>query len=306
MSAENTPFSDSHEFEPRLIKCLRLISTIVRFIGILVWLSISIPICWALLLLSPLHFALHKIGFEYPSPFDVAQRINAHACLFIGGITVIVKKSSPSSINPKIFVFNHSSNLDSLIASSCSPKIPVYIYKKELHWKMPFIGPLLYAYGHVPIDRANHTSAINSMQSVAKSISQNRTSLAIFPEGHRTETGKLQPLKKGAFHLAKNTGFNILPAVIEGSFSLWPPKTFFPYSGRVKISWYDDINPKESSIEEISAKVEETFSKHLNAQKKEESRDVTIPQLLRGMAGAASFLVAVSAVCLSLLLKFSF
>ena len=44
------------------------------------------------------------------------------------------------------------------------------------------------------------------------------TSMMIAPEGTRTLTGKLGPFKKGAFHVAKNTGITIVPVGLIGAY----------------------------------------------------------------------------------------
>jgi 1-acyl-sn-glycerol-3-phosphate acyltransferase len=47
---------------------------------------------------------------------------------------------------------------------------------------------------------------------------QKRTSFIISPEGTRTLTGEMGQFKKGAFHVAKNTGITIVPVGIQGAF----------------------------------------------------------------------------------------
>jgi 1-acyl-sn-glycerol-3-phosphate acyltransferase len=42
-------------------------------------------------------------------------------------------------------------------------------------------------------------------------------SLLFFPEGHRSRTGRLQPLRKGAFLIAARNGVPVVPVTIAGT-----------------------------------------------------------------------------------------
>ena len=47
-------------------------------------------------------------------------------------------------------------------------------------------------------------------------------SVLLFGEGTRTEDGKLQPFKRGAFHLAVRSGVPVVPLTINGTYSIVP------------------------------------------------------------------------------------
>ena len=46
--------------------------------------------------------------------------------------------------------------------------------------------------------------------------------IGIHPEGTRTLHGKMNPLKKGGFHMAINTKVKILPIIIRGLYDIKP------------------------------------------------------------------------------------
>ena len=50
------------------------------------------------------------------------------------------------------------------------------------------------------------------------SIVNDKSSVLIAPEGTRTRNGHLGVFKKGAFHIAKNTGVKIIPVIIDGAY----------------------------------------------------------------------------------------
>ena len=47
-------------------------------------------------------------------------------------------------------------------------------------------------------------------------------SIAIAPEGSRSRDGRIQPLKRGGFHLALGTGAPIVPVAIRGTIDVLP------------------------------------------------------------------------------------
>ena len=73
----------------------------------------------------------------------------------------------------------------------------------------------------VPIDRKNSPKARESIKQAADLVRNRKEfSIAILPEGTRTLDGKLGPFKRGGFHLALETGLDILPIVQKGGYRI--------------------------------------------------------------------------------------
>jgi hypothetical protein len=73
------------------------------------------------------------------------------------------------------------------------------------------------------INRTNRADAVKTFSKAAKDMVKRKMSIFIFAEGTRTnreEIGML-PLKKGAFHLAVQGGFPIVPMVCENYYGLY-------------------------------------------------------------------------------------
>ena len=117
---------------------------------------------------------------------------------------------------PYVIMHNHSSFLDLFF-------LPIVIKGKFTGviaakiFNLPIIGQLLKLIKGIPIYRKNTQQAIDSIN-IAQSRLNEGYHIAIFPEGTRTITGKLSRLKKGGFHLAKNTKAKILPVIVKGLF----------------------------------------------------------------------------------------
>ncbi|MES1210501.1 MAG: lysophospholipid acyltransferase family protein, partial [Pseudomonadota bacterium] len=60
-------------------------------------------------------------------------------------------------------------------------------------------------------------------------------SVVIFPEGTRTRDGRLNVFKKGGFHLALDSGADIVPVAIHGSRALMPRGSALIRAGTVRV-----------------------------------------------------------------------
>ena len=67
--------------------------------------------------------------------------------------------------------------------------------------KVPILGFGLIMGQHVVIDRSNRRSQINTLKSGIACL-KNGIHLVAFPEGTRSRTGRMLPLKRGAFKMA--------------------------------------------------------------------------------------------------------
>ncbi|MEC7985578.1 MAG: lysophospholipid acyltransferase family protein, partial [Myxococcota bacterium] len=128
-----------------------------------------------------------------------------------------VRDAFPSvQSGPYIYMFNHTSLLDTFIAIAILPEFTGAIGKKE-QFRIPIWGHLLRRWGTIPIERGKLQSAIQSLNK-AEIIMNAGNSLLIAPEGTRSADGHLQPFKKGPFHIAIKTQTPIVLIGIIGAF----------------------------------------------------------------------------------------
>jgi 1-acyl-sn-glycerol-3-phosphate acyltransferase len=112
---------------------------------------------------------------------------------------------------PCIYIANHRSNLDVLTMCGIFPPRAIVIGKREI-LRVPLLGKIFRVGGNVPINRRDPEEARVAMETAEEKLRRDRLSIFIMPEGTRNY-GTLLPFKKGAFHLARNTGLRILPMV---------------------------------------------------------------------------------------------
>jgi len=142
------------------------------------------------------------------------------------------------------------------------------IFKKELV-QIPFFGWQLYLGPYVMIDRKNYESAMRSIEEAKEKLVKKNISIVVFAEGTRSRTGEIQPFKRGAFRLASQVGFPIVPVTISGSNNIMPKKTFKLKPGTIHVNFDKPISTGgvESRKDEIELmnKVREIIVKnHLN------------------------------------------
>ena len=119
-----------------------------------------------------------------------------------------------------VYMANHQSMFDVLALLGYLPVQFRWIAKMEL-FKIPIFGYSMTRVGYIGIDRSNRKSAYKSLQEAAQKIAQG-VSVVVFPEGTRSEDGRIKPFKAGGFYLAIRSGRPIVPVVIYGSKDVLP------------------------------------------------------------------------------------
>jgi 1-acyl-sn-glycerol-3-phosphate acyltransferase len=164
---------------------------------------------------------------------------------------------------PQIFMANHQSDFDILIALAYIPVQFRWIAKKEL-FNIPIFGAAMRSAGYIEIDRHNREKALQSLDEAALRIRKGK-SIMTFPEGTRSRDGEIKAFKQGAFHLAIKTGVPIVPVSIIGSGQIMPKRSVKIKSGQIKLVIGEPIEARSFDIEkrqELIKKVRDTIIKN--------------------------------------------
>jgi 1-acyl-sn-glycerol-3-phosphate acyltransferase len=124
-------------------------------------------------------------------------------------------------------------------------------------FNVPFMGWHLRTAGHFPIDHGNPRKIATSLRRVIDGVKGGR-SLAVFPEGKRTDDGRLQPFETGAFKIALKAGVPIVPVSIRGTFELLPRTSLAPRPGRVDVIISEPIDTTAYDDKTLPELVERT------------------------------------------------
>jgi len=142
---------------------------------------------------------------------------------------------------PRLFLANHLSTVDIWVLAVVLPNTCRFVAKRSLFF-VPILGQAMWAAGFIPIDRGDRSQAIKSLNRAAARIRKG-ASVILFPEGTRSRTGKLGPFKKGAFHLALETGVPIVPIAISGTGSAVKPRSIVVTPGPVHVTLFPAVDP---------------------------------------------------------------
>lgn len=137
-------------------------------------------------------------------------------------------------INPDetyVIVSNHQSLVDILVAFTLFTHFK-WVSKAEV-FAIPLIGWNMSLNRYIKLRRGN-TSSIKQMYRACEKHLAEGSSIYLFPEGTRSETGKMRKFKEGAFVLAKRQNRPILPIVINGSRTA-VPKNSLNFHGKTRI-----------------------------------------------------------------------
>lgn len=148
-----------------------------------------------------------------------------------------------------VFISNHRSYLDTAALFRYAGKRMGLVAKKEL-LKAPVLGQGMHFVNIIAIDRSNPERARQSMDK-AREVTENGYSFGVFAEGTRAMPGELLPFKKGAFHLAMQTGRPIIPVAIRNSDRMMGKRTGVAYGGTIEMVLLPPIDTKRYSEDRL-------------------------------------------------------
>ena len=161
-----------------------------------------------------------------------------------------------------VYMSNHQSHLDIpvLYATLPSPTIRM-LAKKEL-FQIPLWGRGLRAAEFIEVDRGT-TRAVQSIEQ-AKRLIEDGVSIWIAPEGTRSRDGRIGTLKKGGFHLARETGTPIVPVAIKGTIDILPLGGKVMHTGkRVEVTIGAPIDVSGREIPAVIDEVQRFLRQHV-------------------------------------------
>lgn len=117
---------------------------------------------------------------------------------------------------PRIFLSNHQSQLDIPALVQAADESLGFVAKKELG-KIPLLAFWMRQVGCIFIDRSDRRGAHRALEESARSLREQPRALVVFPEGTRSKTGELLPVKTGGLRMALLAGAVVIPVRIRGT-----------------------------------------------------------------------------------------
>ena len=164
---------------------------------------------------------------------------------------------------PAIFVINHQSVLDGFLTPALVKRDYFMMGKMEAG-DVPILGQMLKDAGFILFDRTNREAAIAACDDAAERIKQGY-SLCISPEGTRSYSKRMEPFKKGVFHIALQTGVPIVPIVVKNASELWPRGQSFVRPGTLHIEILKPVQTKDWTRDTLESNLHKLHQKYLKA-----------------------------------------
>lgn len=160
-----------------------------------------------------------------------------------------------------IIASNHQSYLDPVLIGVRLPRPLSYMAKSEL-FRNPFFARLICSLHAFPVRQG--AGDVGAVKESIRRVQEGHL-LNIFPEGTRTEDGKLQPILPGVALVVRRAGVPVVPAVIDGAFDAWPPQRRLPRPRRwpIIVEYGPPMDFSGLKGDAISARIDETFRRML-------------------------------------------
>lgn len=147
---------------------------------------------------------------------------------------------------PFILAPNHQSYLDGMFVACPMPNktiLNTYFFAKASHVTNPYAKWMASIHNVVLMDPTNLKTSIQCLGEVIKK----GKNVMIFPEGTRTEDGKVAEFKKMFAIMSQELNVPIVPVCIRGAYEAMPKHTKLPRPKHVEVEYLAPIFPSEKS-----------------------------------------------------------
>lgn len=201
------------------------------------------------------------IDVELPKS-NIVTKIGKAILWIVFKLYIRVKKEGGENIttDPVIYAGNHQSFLDAFLFNHVAPTNVlnnIYYLAKVKHFSKGYMKTLGENSNVILVDINKNLGEV--LQTLAMVLRSGK-SVVIFPEGARTRDGKMLEFKKAFAILAKELNIPVVPFGIKGAFEAFPSNSKFPKSSNVEIKFFERIEPKDMSYEEIVEKTRACLS----------------------------------------------
>jgi 1-acyl-sn-glycerol-3-phosphate acyltransferase len=158
-----------------------------------------------------------------------------------------------------LLVSNHQSFVDPIFIAAKLPRVLAFLAKSGL-FDPPGFGWLIRNCNAFPVKQGK--GDIGAMKKTIELL-QTGHAVLVFPEGSRSDDGKLQEIAAGAALVVKRAKVPVVPLVIQGAFDVWPRHRKLPRMGRVTVRFGEPMWLHQLESREIVGKIGEAFKELL-------------------------------------------
>jgi 1-acyl-sn-glycerol-3-phosphate acyltransferase len=168
---------------------------------------------------------------------------------FVRSVVVKVEVSGAERIpsGACLFVANHTSSADAPAVVGAIPRRIAILLKKSL-FAYPIVGQAFTLAHFIPVERGSHESAIASLEKATEAMKEGQSFL-IYPEGTRSNDGRLGQFKRGAVVMAIKAGVPIVPMVCAGAHKVMEKRSLVIHPGVITVEFLEPIDTTEYTFE---------------------------------------------------------
>ena len=175
--------------------------------------------------------------------------------IIIGKNLRVYGKENISKNEKYIVLANHASLFDIVAIISFFPQVSWFGHERLLN--VPIFGKFLKMTDYVPFREPTVTNTRHMLEQLMEK-SKNQ-SVALFPEGTRTTSGKINPFYRGFIYLFKTRNISILPVTLNGFYDLKPKNRFYiNFGSKLEVVIHKPI-PKEELINKSDREIIDTL-----------------------------------------------
>jgi 1-acyl-sn-glycerol-3-phosphate acyltransferase len=141
-----------------------------------------------------------------------------------------------------VFVSNHQSHYDTAVLFARLPH-QLRIIAKDSLGSFPFLGWHLRRTGHILVDRKK-PDRVAVFQWADRLLAQG-LALIVYPEGTRSDDGRVRRFKPGSFQIALQAGLPVVPVSIVGSRHVMRKGELVARPGAVRLIVHEPIDTRE-------------------------------------------------------------
>ncbi|HEY8505260.1 MAG TPA: lysophospholipid acyltransferase family protein, partial [Gemmataceae bacterium] len=155
--------------------------------------------------------------------YDLAYWPCFLATIFGFSLRVAGRRNMPAA-GPVLVLSNHQSHLDPVLLGVASPRRLASLARRTL-FRNRFFAALIRSLGAFPIDQEGVGK--EGIKTVLDLLASGRA-VVVYPEGHRTPDGRLQPLLPGISLILRRARVPVVPCGIAGAYHAWPRSRNYP------------------------------------------------------------------------------
>lgn len=156
-----------------------------------------------------------------------------------------------------VFVANHQGAFDIFSIYGYLGHNFRWMMKKSLE-RIPLVGYSCRVSGHIYVDNSTPSRTRETMATAEKQLSGGM-SVVVFPEGSRTQDGRMHAFRRGAFQLAMEFSLPVVPLTIDGAYRVMPRGAILPRYGLIKLTIHKPIYAPEGGRHELSSLMQESY-----------------------------------------------